>query len=97
MMDINHSKICNDYISNQDQGQSLLSHDFNQVLLFCAYTRPRYQASVYRTIGPLVLFSYFVVSRMLWAKKENNLLFSSKKPERGCGRRLSALSGLLQM
>ena len=23
--------------------------------MFCAYTRPRYQVSVYRTIGPLVL------------------------------------------
>ena len=22
--------------------------------MFCAYTRPRYQVSVYRTIGPLV-------------------------------------------
>ena len=25
--------------------------------MLCAYTRPRYQVSVYRTIGPLVLFS----------------------------------------
>ena len=24
--------------------------------MFCAYTRPRYQVSVYRTIGPLVFF-----------------------------------------
>ena len=24
--------------------------------MLCAYTRPRYQASVYRTIGPLVSF-----------------------------------------
>ena len=23
--------------------------------MFCAYTRPRYQVSIYRTIGPLVL------------------------------------------
>ena len=23
--------------------------------MFCAYTRPRYQISVYKTIGPLVL------------------------------------------
>ena len=23
--------------------------------MFCAYTRPKYQVSVYRTIGPLVL------------------------------------------
>ena len=26
--------------------------------MFCAYTRPRYQVSVYRTIGPLVLTSF---------------------------------------
>ena len=26
--------------------------------MFCAYTRPRYQVSVYRTIGPLVLCLY---------------------------------------
>ena len=25
-------------------------------LVFCTYSRPRYQASVYRTIGPLVSF-----------------------------------------
>ena len=25
--------------------------------MFCAYTRPRYQVSVYRTIGPLVVCS----------------------------------------
>ena len=25
-------------------------------LVFCTYSRPRYQVSVYRTIGPLVLF-----------------------------------------
>ena len=31
---------------------------FNQVFcMFCAYTRPRYQMSIYRTIGPLVLFA----------------------------------------
>ena len=26
--------------------------------MFCAYTRPRYQMSVYRTIGPLVFRSF---------------------------------------
>ena len=25
--------------------------------MFCAFTRPRYHVSVYRTIGPLVVFS----------------------------------------
>ena len=27
---------------------------FNTICIFCAYTRPRYQVSVYRTIGPMV-------------------------------------------
>ena len=27
---------------------------FSRFCIFCAYTRPRYQVSVYRTIGPLV-------------------------------------------
>ena len=26
--------------------------------MFCAYTRPRYQVSVYRSIGPLVIDCY---------------------------------------
>ena len=26
--------------------------------MFCAYTRPRYQVNVYRTIGPLVCLSF---------------------------------------
>ena len=31
--------------------------------MFCAYTRPRYQVSVYRTIGPLVEIIFcFVVA-----------------------------------
>ena len=29
--------------------------------MFCAYTRPRYQVSIYRTIGPLV-FNIFVIT-----------------------------------
>ena len=28
--------------------------------MVCAYMRPRYQVSVYRTIGPLVLIKYTV-------------------------------------
>ena len=35
---------------NQDQGQGLLMH----LNLIGAYTRPRYQVGVYRTIGPFV-------------------------------------------
>ena len=29
--------------------------------MFCAYMRPRYQVSVYRTIGPLVILSNWSV------------------------------------
>ena len=29
--------------------------------MFCAYTRPRYQVSVYRTIGPLVCLFFLVL------------------------------------
>ena len=41
-------------LSNQDQDNDLLSHFFSRVFMFYAYTRPRYQVSVYKTIGPLV-------------------------------------------
>ena len=30
--------------------------------MFCTYTRARYQVSVYRTIGPLVIHFYAIVS-----------------------------------
>ena len=32
----------------------------NLAIFFCTYSRPRYQVSVYRTIGPLVLFSFAI-------------------------------------
>ena len=41
-------------LSNQDQGNGLLSHFLSRFCMFYAYTRPRYQVSVYKTIGPLV-------------------------------------------
>ena len=34
---------------------------FSRFCLFCAFTRPRYQVSVYRTIGPLVIVIYRLV------------------------------------
>ena len=34
-----------------------------KVLYVLCFTRPRYQVSVYRTIGPLVLFNYTFYSR----------------------------------
>ena len=36
--------------------RSSLDLVFSRFCIFCAYTRPRYQVSVYRTIGPLVSF-----------------------------------------
>ena len=37
-----------------NQGQGLPSHFIQDLFVVFAYTRPRYQVSVYRTIGPLV-------------------------------------------
>ena len=37
------------------RSRSFLYHIFFQVLYVLCFTRPRYQVSVYRTIGPLVL------------------------------------------
>ena len=31
--------------------------------MFCAYTRPRYQVSVFRTIGPAFFFIFFFFGR----------------------------------
>ena len=47
--------------------------------MFCAYTRPRYQVSVYRTIGPLFLlwyslglpYNYFVFKGTLDGRESN--------------------------
>ena len=38
--------------------RSFYYHIFFQVLYVLCFTRPRYQVSVYRTIGPLVLVYY---------------------------------------
>ena len=39
--------------------------------MFCASTRPRYQVSVYKTIGPLVYFWSFKISRKYSETSEN--------------------------
>ena len=39
--------------------------------MFCAYTRPRYQVSVYRTIGPLVLVAIDPILFKLAVKKDS--------------------------
>ena len=47
------------------------------ICLFCAFTRPRYQVSVYRTIGPLVLciVSQFkqTGAHLFWQAQQNNM------------------------
>ena len=34
--------------------------------MFCAFTRPRYQVSVYRTIGPLVVY-FTPILELCWS------------------------------
>ena len=34
-----------------------------RIFMLCAYTRPRYQVSIYRTIGPLVMFCAYTRPR----------------------------------
>ena len=49
------------YMSIEGQG-----HFFNiifQVLYVLCFSRPRYQVSVFRTIGPLVIFAFIVSLR----------------------------------
>ena len=38
-------------------GQGLIRHFYIVFFKFCAYTRPRYQVSIYRTIGPGFILS----------------------------------------
>ena len=45
---------CNIFSAIVDQILFIFASRF---CLFCAFTRPKYQVSVYRTIGPLVPFS----------------------------------------
>ena len=40
------------------KSRSILFHIFSRFCLFVLNTRPRYQVSVYRTIGPLVYLKY---------------------------------------
>ena len=48
-----HNELMKDYALSR----SWLAKPFlYRFCMFCTYTRPRYQVSVYRTIGPLVLF-----------------------------------------
>ena len=49
------------------------------LLLFfsCAFTRPKYQASIYRTIGPLVLI--FALKQRWWLTVRTKSMCKSKK------------------
>ena len=40
-----------------------------QVLYVLCFTRPRYQVSVYRTIGPLVIKEWVIPLEILWTLK----------------------------
>ena len=48
------------YVSIEGQGH-FFYHIFFQVLFVLCFTRPRYKVSVYKTIGPLVLFSSQII------------------------------------
>ena len=50
------------------RSRSFLYHIFSRFCMFCALLRPRYQVSVYRTIGPLV---YFDIRMILGHGQEN--------------------------
>ena len=43
--------------------------------MLCAYTRPRYQMSVFRTIGPLLLFVYDVFVTTQRIQKPHNVIY----------------------
>ena len=46
----------------KDYEKSRFAQPFlSRYCMFCAYTRPRYQVSVYRTIGPLIYFIFLEV------------------------------------
>ena len=54
---IDFMKVCEYWRS-----RSYLYHIFFQVLYVLCFTRPRYQVSVYRTIGPLVFINSIIQS-----------------------------------
>ena len=60
------NRLANQYKVYINDGPELTLANFNMSMqnlakLFCTYSRPRYQVSVYRTIGPLVLFFLLMV------------------------------------
>ena len=47
-----------DLVKDYELSRSMASFVQSFIIRFCAYIRPRYQVSVYRTIGPLVSLFY---------------------------------------
>ena len=52
-----------------NESEYLRPRSFLNLFSFCAYIRPRYQVSVYRTIGPLVFSSVWVADWPLFGKQ----------------------------
>ena len=48
------------YINDDPELTTYFTTMSNFAKLFCIYSRPRYQVSVYRTIGPLVLAKFLI-------------------------------------
>ena len=51
-----------------------------QVMYVLCFTRPRYQVSVYRTIGPLIsfFFVHLCIDFQFWFKPAHDLSFERK-------------------
>ena len=56
-----NSNSVNESEYRRSPSRSFLELVFSRFCIFCAYTRPRYKVSVYRTIGPLVMSSYSLI------------------------------------
>ena len=54
-------------MSIEGQGHFFIIYIF-QILYVLCFTRPRYQVSVYRTIGPLVFISICLEDRNVFAR-----------------------------
>ena len=71
----------NEYFSSLSR--SFLDLVFPRLCIFCAYTRPRYQVSVYRTIGPLGLLQIkigdFGLMRALPSEGDHYVMQEHKK------------------
>ena len=60
------------------EGQGHFFTIYFQVLYVLCFTRPRYQVSVYRTIGPLVLSFFFQAFMQGKLKLTGNIMLAQK-------------------